>query len=175
MPTKVTDFNGGVALTSLQDSDILYFIRGGTDQFGAVSLLRQYLGLIPFDVTLTPAQILNSNTAPIDFIPAPGANKIVKLVEFEKLMTYVSAAYDTNIGCLVRHSGGNNIINGFFINQTTNSYIDFVCGLGEGSGFGLDYTQMAVNESIQFMTNVGNPTAGNSPIRLKGYYRIIDL
>jgi hypothetical protein len=43
MPSKVTDFNGGVALTEIQDGDIFYVIRSGTDQFGDMELIKNYL------------------------------------------------------------------------------------------------------------------------------------
>ena len=132
-------------------------------------------GLIPFDITLTPAQVLASNTTPIEIAAAPGANKIAVLVEFSRLMTYVSAAYATNVSSLIRYSGGDAAVSGVVISQAANFYTQHACGLGNTAGIGVDYTDLAVNEALQFFTTAGNPTAGDSPIRLKGFYRIIDL
>jgi hypothetical protein len=171
MPTKVTDFNGGVALTSLQDSDILYFIRSGTDQFGDMELIQKYIGLIPFDVTIPSSAVLTSFTTPVEIVPNPGANKIAKLVECVQIIDFNSVAYATNVGVGVSYTSDiPSAIGSSTIGVAADFYFDIALDIAVFAG-----TELKANDSISFFTSTGNPTAGDSPIRFKGFYRIIDL
>jgi hypothetical protein len=171
MPSKVTDFNGGVALTDIQDGDIFYVIRSGTDQFAEAETIRQYAsGLIPFDVTIPTAEVLTGNTTPVELVPALGANLVAVLVELYDIADFNTVGYATNTVAAIKYSGGLPI---------AYEDISFVANVRRqwqlGNSLIVGFTELIENEAIIWQVETGNPTAGNSDIRLKGYYRIIDV
>lgn len=129
-------------------------------------------GLIPFDITLSPAQVLSSNTTPIEIIAAPGANKIALVTELVGIFVFNTTAYATNVTSLIVYPSGGSLTNDAInIDFEETEYRQYVIG----SSLLETFNPLKVNEPLNFLTITGNPTAGDSPIRLKGFYRIIDI
>jgi hypothetical protein len=106
MPQKVTEFNGGVALTSIQDGDIAYLIRSGTDQFAEMETVREYMGgILSVEVLATAAQIeaaVNLATS-IELLPDPtdASELIIPL----QLLREVDGTYTDSNGAQVFYNG----------------------------------------------------------------------
>jgi hypothetical protein len=126
--------------------------------------------LIPFEITITSAQVLAGNTTPITLVSAPGANRLAVLTELYEIANFNSVGYATNNGVLIQYSGGDPIVS-TDIGFNTNIRRQWQLGNAVIVGF----TSLAENEAIMWKVDNGNPTAGNSDIRYIGFYRIIDL
>jgi hypothetical protein len=120
-------------------------------------------------VSLSSAQILNSNTTPIELIAAPGAGKLIKIQFITTIKNYISSTYATNVDCSI-FIGGENVLG-------LNSFLDF------GSTTVKDYNVLfssaslsdVQNSSVVFSTDTGNPTDGDGTIDLYITYQILSL
>jgi hypothetical protein len=171
MPLKVEEFNGGVALTSIQDGDIAYLIRSGTDQFAQMETVREYMGgLMKLDVTVSAAQIATANSTPINIIPAPGANKYIRLISVDRVRNYGGTAYTGGGTAVLRYASGDTLsIAAFSLGGTLT--------IREPHPFIItpdDLPEYPLNSAVQFRTSSDDAT-GNSDERFVGYYTIIDL
>lgn len=121
------------------------------------------------DVTLTSAQILTGNATPIDVVEAPGAGYIIIPVKFFVYLDYNSVAYATNttfrfeINGVAVSATNTTILPGTADRYTTLEPTDY------------DTTTDLRNQAIKFEVQSGNPTAGNSTIRVVTLYTIKNL
>jgi hypothetical protein len=118
-------------------------------------------------VTLTPAQILDSFSNPVELIPAPGAGKYIRPVTIDWFSEFNSVLYLTNVGGIIKIENAFDRIANFLINFTINIF---------GS---LEIEQLIINlkenEPLIFTTDTGNPTDGDSDITFYITYMIKDL
>lgn len=130
-------------------------------------------GIITVDVTLSTAQLLALNATPIQVAAAPGANKANVVEDVIAYMPYNSAAYAgiaSNEDLVLRDTNGSGTI------QATI----------ETTGF-LDQTSTQVRVAVKAGAITPTPNAalvahmttgeiitGNSPVKLRIRYRIID-
>ena len=119
---------------------------------------------------ITSAQILDSNTNPVELIPAPGAGKII-WIESIGHFNSGGTAYATNTSSYIRHSGQDGV-NGYPI------LLGQLISPGDvAMNFRLtanDASETIVNKSLIFDTNTGDPTTGTFDIFYSIKYRIID-
>ena len=145
----------------------------------ANSLLEDFKEISPANLsvsgTLTSAQLLAMNATPVALIAAPGAGKCVVIESAQLFLDYNSVAYAADAGedLVLRYAG-------------TSVYpvqIDDADALIEGTAdqhvlakptatLDLD---AAANKAIQAAILVGEWASGNSPIKYKINYKIIDL
>jgi hypothetical protein len=138
----------------------------------APAAVRNEEGLLTLDAALTSAQILALNATPIQVIAAPGANKAIVLLEAEAYLAYNSAAYAgiaAGEDLALRYTDGSGTILGTFettgfLDQTS-SQIRRILGAA--------LTPVANAPLIAHMT-AGEIITGNSPLKLRIRYRIID-
>lgn len=120
-------------------------------------------------VTLSSAQILNSNTAPIQLIGAPGAGKAIIVTGVIAALNYNSVAYATNVDAYIAYDPNDDITVGFPIDQPASKFSQIQL-------FHLTTDLSAVaNKSIIYKAIGGNPTAGNSTIDIFITYQTITL
>jgi len=167
MPIKVTDMNGGVALTSIQDGDIAYLIRSGADQFAEMETVREYMGgLIPFTKTITSAQLLAGT--PVVAIPKAGANTIIEPV---------GRLFVQNGAGTTAYSGGDAVQLGYEDFSFAFHAID-IDGGDEAEYFATEITNqsppLSRNLDIVFLFPVP-VSGGDYDVTVSGFYRIIDL
>jgi hypothetical protein len=128
-----------------------------TTQLGALTLASG---------TITSAQILSSNSSPVELIAAPGAGSFIAITNMIFSIDYNSAAY-VGGDVAIRYSGGANIDPSVEINGILALTADsFVIEKPE------DNTFTSINEAVQFYNQTGNPTTGNSDIKYKIWYTI---
>lgn len=129
-------------------------------------------GLITLDVTLTTGQLLALFATPVSVIPAAGATKAAVIVDVDAFYDYNSAAY-AGIGgtedLVLRYTDASGSIMATiettgFLDQTADQ-IRHVKGVG--------VTPVA-NAAVMAHMAVGEITTGNSPVRLRIRYRLID-
>jgi hypothetical protein len=121
----------------------------------------------PVKVTLSSAQILNSNTTPIELIPAPGANKVIV-----PLSIFISANYNTTQ--YTTNTSGRIILNDKVVSDLDISFAasgQYVTSIVVEN----DLVYDLINQPLEFDTQTGNPTAGDGTLDIYITYQIIDL
>jgi hypothetical protein len=125
--------------------------------------------LIPFDVTLTHAQILTGNSVPVDLIVAAGAGQIVIPVFYVVYLYSTGTAYVTNTDLSLYYQGAINIqtLTAFLANTAvTVATSEISSAVGD-----------LVNKKIYVQVDTADPTGGvvGQYVRIKGYYKVISV
>jgi hypothetical protein len=123
-----------------------------------------------FDVTIPSADVLTGNTTPIDLVPAQGANKIIILTGYQLYLIYNTIQYATN--------GDLQILLGTLVLDTTPDTFLFSAVdkfKFEQNFDATDDLSEFVNQPLSIQVDTGNPTAGDSDIRIFGTYKVIDI
>lgn len=173
MPT-LFQFPSGGALT-IADSDVFYFGQNGTEYQLPFSSIKAAFGNVQAaELSIPTASVLTLNGTPLEIVAAPGAGYAIQLVAASFKLTYNSIAYATNTDlqliadtatiAQVKTSSG-------AINGTVTQHII----LGEVPSPGTTDTQIIENKSLKVQVPTGNPTAGNSDIKVYVLYRIITV
>ena len=147
--TKTLSFGDGVTHVGVQ-----------TDECTCVKTVK---------VTLSSAQILNSNTTPVELIPAPGVEKVLLIHDMVVRYPDSTTPYATNTNGIVKYSSSSTSL--------FSSNIDLTDVLSDCEVFNAnkDSEKIAVNDSLIFTTETGNPTAGNGEFVIILTYQIITL
>lgn len=134
------------------------------------------LGEIPIqamryaEVTVSPAELLALFTTPKELVPAPGPGYVHELISATLILDYESAAYATNGNLTLTNETGTALSNTVLLANLLAATADKIVQLGA-----LDAADTGVvaleNEGIQLRCATGNPTAGDSPLRVKTVYR----
>ena len=129
-------------------------------------------GGLSIKVSISSAQLLNLNSSPVTVISAPGAGKVIEVMNCMVKYNFGTTPYVCAGGLTLRNPSSTlrqlniaqNIIQQTFSTIThTNSY-----------DAGND-TAIVVNEPIQFEAKTANPTSGDGTVDLYIYYRIVTL
>ena len=147
--------------------------------FGALQIPSEYGGNIYnylilsdmkiADVTMTAAQINASNTTAVTVVDAPGSGYILIPVKFFLFLDYNSVAFATNttfrfeINGVAVSATNTTILPGTADRYTTMEPVDY------------DTTTDLKNNAIKFEAQTGDPTAGNSTIRVVVLYTVKQL
>jgi len=123
-------------------------------------------------LTIATADVLTLNSAPIEIVAAPGAGYAIEVLSAVFSMTYNSIPYATNTVIQLKTTGStkaqfqDNILKG-----DTTQYLNINL-----SSVGLiSDTKILDNAGVDVTVNTGNPTAGDSDIKIYVTYRIIEL
>ncbi len=137
-------------------------------------LLLQYVR-----VSMTAAQWNGMYAAPVQLIPAPGANKIIVLAEAVMSMTFVSAAYAA--GGIVAIQYDNTVHGAGSIASNTEAAVDFFAASSttyqftpiSGSTFGASTFAVTVNKGLFLSNQTGAFTTGDGTWKIDLWYRVI--
>jgi hypothetical protein len=132
-------------------------------------------GVLTLKKTLTAAQILNSGEgfSPVSIIPAPGAGKVIDLIQVALRFNYVSSTYTMPGQISLRTVGANKgqiIISPSVLSSNMYSYISHFNTFANTAEITL-----IENQPVEFVVLSGNPTGGDSTVDLYLMYRIITL
>lgn len=122
-------------------------------------------------ITLSSAQLLALDSTPITLIPAPGAGKAVFLEDYYAFLNFNSVAYtDGTLRIKYTDASGTTIVTlGTWFRGAADVHI---LEMGKQSaGFGVAMTENAP----VVICDAGTLADGNSPIKFKLRYRIIEL
>jgi hypothetical protein len=174
--TDWTQINLGT-LGHAQNTDT-YLDRFGTNEVTAAqikSVVDNVGNEFYFDVTIPSADVLTLNTTPIELVPAQGANKIIVPTTILAEMDYNTTPYATN-GNLVIKSGGGWFVAAAedtqFLFGTVSRIVNIMVIENDKSATTVQYV---ANQPLTVEVLTGNPTAGDSNIRIFGYYKVIDI
>jgi hypothetical protein len=123
-----------------------------------------------FDVTIPSADVLDLFDTPIELVSAQGANTIIVPTSVQAQMIYGTTPYATN-GVIKIFNGGTAEIIAIgdtftFANASTISNSENASTL---------LNQYVSNQPLTITVDTGNPTAGDSDIRIFGTYKVIDI
>jgi hypothetical protein len=127
--------------------------------------------------TISNAQMMALATTPIELVPAPGAGKMISVVECLWKLSYSAPNFDYTNDVAVRFSsGGTNIqfqpfLN--FDNGMLNSGSDFYQTIPPAQSNGNANGQIKVNAALEVFADT-NPTQGGGSATFKIKYRIED-
>lgn len=177
--------NGGDALSAWDSDDILIasstsIFKGFGSTIGDIFQLHGSSStgsgsLQSVKVTVSSAQILNSNSSPVQIIAAPGSGKFITILSNDVYYDYVTTAYATNVNVGLRYGSGTAIVASTqasaIINQTSDRFQKWL----QENTLNVGSTSVYDNQGIFFTTFVGNPTAGDGTLTFYINYVIIDL
>lgn len=122
--------------------------------------------------TLTSAEILNSFTAPVTLVAAPGAGYALQLISVAYRLNFNTTAYTTaGNSIIIANTAGSQqavISNTNFLSAGTTKF-------GAGPVAHQNNTSVVENEPLQFAQSTSNPTLGDSTMDLYLTYTIITL
>ncbi len=125
------------------------------------------------DVTISSAEILNLNSSPKVLIPAPGAGKIIDVISVEAYLNYNSIAYATNTNLFISYNASGAELHSLAFGIAAGAFDYFTkIVLNNQNTFN---TSIRVNTPLIAYISGGNPTAGNSIIKMFIAYRIITI
>lgn len=121
-------------------------------------------------VTLSSAEILALNTTPIEIIPAQGSGTVIELISAFYKFNYLTTPYATNTDLYLRNGG------------TTGTQATLSGALAQNDSTptkmiikstGTTTKDMPENQPLNAYVPSGNPTAGDSPLEIFVYYRVV--
>jgi hypothetical protein len=124
-------------------------------------------------VTISSPEILTLFTTPKIIIPAPGANKVISLYSIIDQLIFNSIAYTVPFFSLLnfyytdiagKEAGGNSTL---FVDRSVTTL--------EKVKMNTTQANITENAPIVAQHTSGNPTLGNSIIKVFAFYQIIDL
>lgn len=150
----------------------------GVTAIGAGKVTRAMLAYAPTEyyeasLTIASASVLTLNGTPITIVAAPGAGKYIEVVSASSSMTFVSAAYATNTTLQLICEGADvaQLQDTAILISTVTKNTKFKDVTSATAG----QTQIITNAPLQVKVATGNPTAGDSILKVKVIYRIITI
>lgn len=117
--------------------------------------------------------VLTLNSAPIELIPAPGANKIIELVHAVIFIDFVTTPYATNLELqLITNTAS---VPQLKLANALNASGDSWRKLLPKEITDAGDSMMAVNQPVNVTVANGDPTAGDSPVYVFAWYKTIEL
>ena len=123
-------------------------------------------------VTIPSAEILQLNSTPKELVPAPGAGKMIVLLNAAVRLTFGSSVYTTNITLNIQTAGANYEQSQFFnaLGWGSDTFVVRSNSSGVAGNIAL-----AENQALQAVVPSGNPAAGDSDIDVYIQYAIVDI
>ena len=171
------------ALIAAADADILHVVDvsdttdspQGTSKKATLSVIRKLFGnTYDAELSIPTASVLTLNGTPLTIAPAPGAGYAIEVINASLYVTYNSVAYATNTTLMLitdTATVAQMQLSGAIANTVTRGY-----KIPElSSAAGATATMVIGNKSLKVQVATGDPTAGNSDIKVYVLYRIITL
>ena len=139
---------------------------------GAVTSAKMEAGLLRFaDVTVTSEEILALNTTPKQLVAAPGSDLVVIVDSVYATMTYAAATYAADAaGFTVRYTDGS----GNSVGATlTEGFVESTASAMQSVRAAATALTPVANAAIVLYADNGNPTTGDSAIKVRTYYRVV--
>lgn len=138
----------------------------------AVEEMQDNMQEIPLsvDVTISSAEMLALFTTEKVLVPAPGAGKCILVESVYSTIDYNSAAYAiaTSDTMNIKYSGGASLC------QLTEAYLEASADARQAQRALTTVVTPLANTAITAKISTTNPTTGNSEVKIRVYYRIVD-
>lgn len=132
------------------------------------------------DTLIASAAVLTLNTTPVELVPAPGSGFYLEFLRAEILLDYAGTAYatDANERLQIRYTNGvsESLVDGIHEDEfeTTADQIWIVPSYGYYSGtVSNGRFKVPENAAIVAFTATGNWATGNSPLKIRVFYRVV--
>ncbi len=123
-------------------------------------------------LTIATADVLTLNSAPIEIVAAPGSGFAIEVLSASMKVVFNSVAYATNTALELTSSGADiKQFDGDLLGATVSKIGLINRDYRPTSG----QTQIIENAALNVSVDTGNPTAGDSDIKVYVTYRIITL
>lgn len=116
--------------------------------------------------TITSAEILNMFSAPVELVPAGGANVFMTLIGIILTIDYAGTPYATNTTINIRRGLSNYGTATTLLGTTSDKLIQF---------FDTSEETTAPDNNLNLSVATGNPTAGNSDMKVRLWYKAVTL
>ena len=114
------------------------------------------------------------NTIPVELVPTPGANKIIIPTQIIGEIDYNSVAYATN-GIVSVFNGGSYGVARVNANAFLFSTVSRIVNIQKSLATIVTDTQYVANSPLTLQVESANPTAGDSDIRILGWYKVVTI
>ena len=128
--------------------------------------------LIPFNKTITSAEILDCNTNPVEVIPAGGADTVIELVSINGGLVDGSSFYATDTSGYIAYEDQAISSATYYLRALE---LDSLLMINNTSATPAANLGNATNKAVQFRTETSDPTTGDYDLKLFGTYRIVDI
>lgn len=130
-------------------------------------------GIFSMSLSLTSTQILNLFSSPMQIVAPPGVGKYIEVISASTEITYVSSPYTTHTSLLLINNGAaaSQIIDG-------NALLSTISKITRFNNFGFAssaQTQIITNTALNISVVTGDPTGGDSTIKINLIYRIVTV
>ena len=123
-------------------------------------------------ITIPTAEVLTLNSIPVEIVPAPGAGYAIEVLSASVKMVYNSTAYATNVILQIENAGATYPTDKLQCLDATVSMFKQLSSLSTST---VSNTQMLENAALNVTVSGGEPTTGNSDIKVYVTYRIMTL
>jgi hypothetical protein len=125
---------------------------------------------LSIDVTISSAEMLALFTTEKTLVPAPGTGKCIIVDSVYSTIDYNSAAYviaasDT---MNIKYSGGSTVA------QLTEAYLESTADARQAQQALTTAVTPLANTAVTAKMSTTNPTTGDSEVKIRVYYRIVD-
>lgn len=171
------------SLAALSGNTSLTYTNGVlslTDGRGTLTASISTTQLLSAEVTLSSAQILSLNSSPVQIIPTPGAGKAIEIISASRKLDFNTTPYATNTRLTLETTSGNIEImlwgtGGLNTNLSVSPYFSNILSAVTSTTTSSTAQQLFENEGVFISVQTGNPTAGDSTVKVYVTYRIITL
>lgn len=162
-----------IQLSSLDGTEQAWVQKDGIDYQLSLENISLYKGCDVHcaELVIPTAQVLTLNGTPLTLVAAPGAGYAIELTEVSLKMVFNSVAYATNTTVQVIANGATAYqaqFNSAVLASASSTWNTIAKQALSG-------TNIIENTALQVKVATGNPTAGDSDIKIYLQYRIITL
>lgn len=168
--TSAQALSGAINIEAWYDAGTAsYYIQLYEDRYSAATDNLYYA-----EVSIPTASVLTLNATPITIVGAQGAGKAIIPVDPVGQLTYNSVAYATNGALNLLHETASDPLyqwgTSFLFGTTTKTAFAAKQVINAVAD-----TQIIANKALIAQVATGDPTAGDSGIKIKTYYRVLDV
>ena len=163
--------------SDLDGTETLWAQKGGIDYSLSLDNIKQYGGCDVYCTSLVipTASVLTLFATPIEIVAAPGVGYAIDVISATAKITYNSVAYATNTVLNLIYDGSTQAVLELagaspFLAATSTLHGKFF-----GRNFSNASNQIIENAAVKVSVQTGNPTAGDSGIKVYVQYRIITI
>lgn len=162
LDTLTSVYDGSIAFDTSTNHAVVY----DDSQWNEISYGR----VRDTSITIATAAVLTLNSSPVTIVSAQGAGTVIEVISASAKLTYNSVQYATNTILQLFTSGGDDAQSEWdatFL-QTNSSVIARSVDVS-------DKSNLVENADLQVTVETGDPTTGDSDIKIYLRYRIIEL
>lgn len=176
---EVTDLASQAASSIDSDTQVVAFTQSGDtnrlpfiEAVAYANQVNECICIKEASLTIASADVLTLNTTPLTIVAAQGAGTAIEVISASMNMVYNSATYATNTSLELLTAGATNSQASTVIKNSASTIRRFADATTLASATA---TQLVDNAALNVTVASGDPTAGDSDIKIYVTYRVITL